>query len=59
MKGEYFVAKEEINYGETVIKYFGRHSCKQFIGGKPITQCQKRDQLQIISEPESSKLGSR
>lgn len=31
-----FVPEEEINYDESMIKYFGKHSCKQFIRGKPI-----------------------
>ncbi|KAB0805367.1 hypothetical protein PPYR_02337, partial [Photinus pyralis] len=26
----------ELNYDEAMVKYFGRHSCKQFIRGKPI-----------------------
>lgn len=31
-----FVPVQNINYDESMIKYFGRHSCKQFIRGKPI-----------------------
>ncbi|KAL4132168.1 hypothetical protein QTP88_009375 [Uroleucon formosanum] len=33
---ENFVPVQNINYDESMIKYFGRHSCKQFIQGKPI-----------------------
>lgn len=33
---EHFTPEEEINYDESMVKYFGRHSCKQFIRGKPI-----------------------
>lgn len=33
---EYFVPEQDINYDESMVKYFGRHSCKQFIRGKPI-----------------------
>lgn len=33
---EHFVPEEHINYHESIVKYFGRHSCKQFIRGKPI-----------------------
>ena len=33
---QYFVPEEELNYDESMVKYFGRHSCKQFIRGKPI-----------------------
>uniref|UniRef100_A0A2S2R505 PiggyBac transposable element-derived protein 3 n=1 Tax=Sipha flava TaxID=143950 RepID=A0A2S2R505_9HEMI len=33
---ENFIPIQNINYNELMIKYFGRHSCKQFIRGKPI-----------------------
>ncbi|KAL4125910.1 hypothetical protein QTP88_010147 [Uroleucon formosanum] len=33
---ENFIPVQNINYDESMIKYFGRHSCKQFIRGKPI-----------------------
>lgn len=32
----YFVPEEDLNYDECMVKYFGKHSCKQFIRGKPI-----------------------
>ena len=32
----YFVLEPELNYDESMIKYYGKHSCKQFIRGKPI-----------------------
>lgn len=31
-----FVPTEHLNYDESMIKYYGRHSLKQFIKGKPI-----------------------
>lgn len=31
-----FIPVQNINYDESMIKYFGRHSCKQFIRGKSI-----------------------
>lgn len=31
-----FVPEEDMNYDESMVKYYGRHSCKQFIRGKPI-----------------------
>ncbi|KAG5887023.1 hypothetical protein JTB14_008379 [Gonioctena quinquepunctata] len=31
-----FVPEENMNHDESMVKYFGRHSCKQFIRGKPI-----------------------
>ncbi|KAF0724401.1 piggyBac transposable element-derived protein 3-like [Aphis craccivora] len=31
-----FVPEQHLAYDESVVKYFGRHSCKQFIRGKPI-----------------------
>lgn len=31
-----FVASAEMDYDESMIKYFGKHGCKQFIRGKPI-----------------------
>ena len=33
---KYFEPEECLNYDESMVKYFGRHSCKQFIRGKPI-----------------------
>lgn len=33
---ENFVPVQNVNYDESIIKYFSRHSCKQFIRGKPI-----------------------
>lgn len=33
---KYFVPTENINFDESMVKYFGKHSCKQFIRGKPI-----------------------
>lgn len=33
---EMFVPVQNPNYDESMIKYLGRHSCKQFIRGKPI-----------------------
>lgn len=33
---ENWVAEEHLDFDESLIKYFGRHSCKQFIRGKPI-----------------------
>nr|CAH7726537.1 unnamed protein product [Callosobruchus chinensis] len=32
----YFIPEREIDYDESMIEYFGRHGCKQFIRGKPI-----------------------
>lgn len=31
-----FVPEQNLAYDESMVKYFGRHSCKQFIRGKPI-----------------------
>lgn len=31
-----FVPEEHLSYDESMVKYFGRHGCKQFIRGKPI-----------------------
>ncbi|KAB0803734.1 hypothetical protein PPYR_00704 [Photinus pyralis] len=31
-----FQPEENLNYDECMIKYYGRHGCKQFIRGKPI-----------------------
>ncbi|KAL5239779.1 hypothetical protein ACI65C_007189 [Semiaphis heraclei] len=31
-----FVPEQHLAYDESMVKYFGRHSCKQFIRGKPI-----------------------
>lgn len=33
---KYFIPTEHINFDESMVKYFGKHSCKQFIRGKPI-----------------------
>lgn len=33
---KHFVPEEELNLDESMVKYFGRHPCKQFIRGKPI-----------------------
>lgn len=33
---EYYVPDQEIAYDESMIEYFGRHGCKQYIRGKPI-----------------------
>lgn len=33
---KYFPGTQHLDYDESMIKYFGRHSCKQFIRGKPI-----------------------
>ncbi|XP_023018186.2 piggyBac transposable element-derived protein 3 [Leptinotarsa decemlineata] len=33
---KYYVPERDLNYDESMVKYFGRHSCKQFIKGKPI-----------------------
>lgn len=33
---ENFVPSENMNYDESMVKYYGKHGCKQFIRGKPI-----------------------
>lgn len=33
---EFYVPEKDLNFDESMVKYFGRHSCKQFIKGKPI-----------------------
>ncbi|XP_045477491.1 piggyBac transposable element-derived protein 3-like [Harmonia axyridis] len=33
---KYFKPTENMSYDECMVKYYGRHSCKQFIRGKPI-----------------------
>ncbi|KAK9732205.1 Transposase IS4 [Popillia japonica] len=33
---ENFIPEEHLAYDESMVKYFGRHGCKQFIRGKPI-----------------------
>lgn len=33
---EHFVPEQDISYDESMVKYYGKHSCKQFIRGKPI-----------------------
>lgn len=32
----HFVPEREIDYDESMVEYFGRHGCKQYIRGKPI-----------------------
>lgn len=39
LKGKFlkhFIPEENLNYDESMVKYYGRHGCKQFIRGKPI-----------------------
>ncbi|KAJ8939688.1 hypothetical protein NQ318_011735 [Aromia moschata] len=31
-----WIPEQDLDYDESMIKYFGKHSCKQFIRGKPI-----------------------
>lgn len=31
-----WIPEQELDYDESMIRYYGRHSCKQFIRGKPI-----------------------
>jgi Transposase IS4 len=31
-----FIPTKEMDYDESMVAYFGRHGCKQFIRGKPI-----------------------
>lgn len=33
---KWFIPEKDMSYDESMVKYFGRHSCKQFIRGKPI-----------------------
>jgi hypothetical protein len=33
---EHFVPEQNLSYDESMIKYYGRHGCKQFIRGKPV-----------------------
>ncbi|KAG5886607.1 hypothetical protein JTB14_001031 [Gonioctena quinquepunctata] len=33
---EHFVPEPNLSYDESMIRYYGRHGCKQFIHGKPI-----------------------
>lgn len=33
---EHFVPTENLDFDESMVKYYGRHGCKQFIRGKPI-----------------------
>lgn len=33
---QHFVPEENLSYDESMIRYFGRHGCKQFIRGKPV-----------------------
>lgn len=33
---EHFVPEPNLSYDESMIRYYGRHGCKQFIRGKPI-----------------------
>lgn len=32
----HFIPQQNLSFDESMVKYFGRHSCKQFIRGKPI-----------------------
>lgn len=32
----HFVPSQNLNFDESMVKYFGKHSCKQFIRDKPI-----------------------
>ncbi|CAH1997315.1 unnamed protein product [Acanthoscelides obtectus] len=33
---KYFVPEEDLSFDESMVKYYGKHSCKQFLRGKPI-----------------------
>ncbi|KAJ8909953.1 hypothetical protein NQ315_004020 [Exocentrus adspersus] len=33
---EHFIPEQNLAYDESMIRYFGHHSCKQFIRGKPV-----------------------
>lgn len=33
---QYYVPEQNISYDESMVKYYGKHSCKQFIRGNPI-----------------------
>lgn len=33
---KHFVPQQHLSYDESMVKYYGNHSCKQFIKGKPI-----------------------
>lgn len=33
---KYFIPEKELSYDESMVKYYGKHGCKQFIRGKPI-----------------------
>lgn len=33
---QHFVPEQSLSYDESMIRYFGRHGCKQFIRGKPV-----------------------
>lgn len=33
---KYFVPEQNLSYDESMVKYYGKHSCKQFIRNKPI-----------------------
>lgn len=32
----HFEPKENLNFDESMVEYYGRHGCKQFISGEPI-----------------------
>lgn len=33
---KYFILERQLSYDESMMKYYGKHGCKQFIRGKPI-----------------------
>lgn len=33
---QHFISQQDLSYDESMVKYYGKHSCKQFIRGKPI-----------------------
>lgn len=33
---EHYIPQQQLAYDESMVKYYGKHSCKQFIRGKPI-----------------------
>lgn len=33
---KYYMPEQNLSFDETMVKYYGKHSCKQFIRGKPI-----------------------
>ncbi|KAG5863505.1 hypothetical protein JTB14_017428 [Gonioctena quinquepunctata] len=34
--GKYFVPEKDLSFDESMVKYYGKHSCKQFLRAKPI-----------------------